>query len=50
MCLYASDDNMLEGQLPSSLFQLPKLSVLNLGKLLREGKHKNDQNCYFLQN
>jgi len=35
--------------LPLSLFELPKLSVLNLGKLWRKGKHKNERSCYFWQ-
>jgi len=40
MCLHSSDDNRLNGTLPLSLFELPKLSVLNLGKLLMERKYK----------
>jgi len=49
MCFNSSDDNGLNGTLPLSLFELPKLSVLNLGKLWRKGKHKNELCCYFLQ-
>ena len=49
MCFNSSDDNGLNGTLPLSLFELPKLSVLNLGKLWRKGKHKNERSCYFLQ-
>jgi len=44
-----SDGNRLSGTLPLSLFELPKLSILNLGKLWRKGKHKNERICYFLQ-
>jgi len=49
LCFNSSDDNRLNGTLPLSLFELPKLSVLNLGKLWRKGKHKNERSCYFLQ-
>jgi len=49
LCLYASDDNRLDGTLPLNLFELPKLSVLNLGKLLMEGKHRNEPKSYSLQ-
>jgi len=49
MCLYAPDDNSLTGALPSSLFGLPELSILSLGKLLMVGKQKNNQSCYILQ-
>jgi len=48
MCFNSSDDNLLDGTLPLSLFELPKLSVLSLGKLWRKGKHKNERSCYFL--
>jgi len=49
MYLYAPDDNRLTGTLPSSLFGLPDLSILSLGKLLMEGRQKCNQRCYFLQ-
>ena len=49
MHLYAPDDNSLAGVLPSSLFGLPDLSILSLGKLLMEGKQKCNQSCYILQ-
>jgi len=49
LCFNSSDDNRLIGTLPLSLFELPKLSVLNLGKLWSNGKHKYERSCYFLQ-
>jgi len=49
MYLYAPDDNRLTGTLPSSMFGLPDLSILSLGKLLMEGKQKCNQSCYILQ-
>jgi len=48
LCLYTLDDNRLTGTLPRSLFELPKLSTLNLGKLLMDRKYKNEQNSNFL--
>ena len=50
MCFYSSDDNMLNGTLPSSLFEVPKLSVLNLGKFLIEGKRKKRSKLLFFAN
>jgi len=47
MCLYSSDDNRLNGTLPLSLFDLPNLSVVNLGKLLMERKPKYEQKVFF---
>ena len=35
--------------MPLSLFELPNLSILNLGKLWSKGKNKNERSCYFLQ-
>jgi len=49
LCFNSSDDNRLDGTLPLSLFELPEISVLNIGKLWRKGKHENERSCYFLQ-